>query len=333
VQVAYDSHIPLESARPPAPGSAAGLDHTTWLLQTARQKYTGYERDAESGLDYAHARYYANGQGRFTSTDPLQSSGATPDPQSWNRYSYALNSPVKFTDPSGMEVPKGPSDSRWMAGFRGGAPGEMEVFEGTQYTNGTIGLNEADLAEMEPAAAQLQQQTATSQVVDVRDDQKINDAVDTISLNSSPLNKGEAPVLTNVYAVVGNTYQLNNGTLIDAYGNVATGITATVRPVAFIPVDQNGNVIKRGNEVCLGEIVKTVTGQRPTTSEPTQAPQNGVFRDLQTTGPGVPLTTLNQTVVVSQGKIGFKTGPNEITKDAAAGRIEIKLGPTVKIKS
>jgi RHS repeat-associated protein len=118
----------------------------------ARQKYTGYERDAESGLDYAHARYYANGQGRFTSTDPLQSSGATPDPQSWNRYTYALNTPLKFTDPTGMEVPKGPSDSRWMAGFRGGAPGEMEVFEGTQYTHGAVGLNEADLAEMEVAA-------------------------------------------------------------------------------------------------------------------------------------------------------------------------------------
>lgn len=32
-----------------------------------RQKFTGYERDAESGLDYAQARYYSNQQGRFTS--------------------------------------------------------------------------------------------------------------------------------------------------------------------------------------------------------------------------------------------------------------------------
>ena len=37
----------------------------------ARQKFTGYERDTESGLDYAHARYYANMQGRFTSSDPF----------------------------------------------------------------------------------------------------------------------------------------------------------------------------------------------------------------------------------------------------------------------
>ncbi|HEX7958118.1 MAG TPA: LamG-like jellyroll fold domain-containing protein, partial [Pyrinomonadaceae bacterium] len=32
-----------------------------------RQKLTGYERDNETGLDYAQARYYASSQGRFTS--------------------------------------------------------------------------------------------------------------------------------------------------------------------------------------------------------------------------------------------------------------------------
>jgi RHS repeat-associated protein len=36
-----------------------------------RQKFTGYERDWETGLDYAKARYDANAQGRFLSVDPL----------------------------------------------------------------------------------------------------------------------------------------------------------------------------------------------------------------------------------------------------------------------
>jgi RHS repeat-associated protein len=53
-----------------------------------RQKFTGYERDGETGLDYAQARMYANVQGRFTSVDPLLSSGKPNQPQSWNRYSY-----------------------------------------------------------------------------------------------------------------------------------------------------------------------------------------------------------------------------------------------------
>jgi RHS repeat-associated protein len=36
-----------------------------------RQRYTGAERDDETGLDFMQARYYANPQGRFTSPDPL----------------------------------------------------------------------------------------------------------------------------------------------------------------------------------------------------------------------------------------------------------------------
>jgi RHS repeat-associated protein len=67
-----------------------------------RKRYTGYERDDESGLDYAQARYYNNAHGRFTSVDPLTASAAIKNPQTFNRYSYALNSPYKFTDPLGL---------------------------------------------------------------------------------------------------------------------------------------------------------------------------------------------------------------------------------------
>jgi hypothetical protein len=41
-------------------------------------------------------------QGRFTSADPLLSSGTIYDPQSWNRYTYTLNNPLKYTDPFGL---------------------------------------------------------------------------------------------------------------------------------------------------------------------------------------------------------------------------------------
>jgi RHS repeat-associated protein len=69
-----------------------------------RQKFTSYERDTETGLDFAQARYYASAQGRFTSVDPLGASATPEDPQSFNRYSYGLNSPYKFIDPSGMSA-------------------------------------------------------------------------------------------------------------------------------------------------------------------------------------------------------------------------------------
>ena len=58
----------------------------------------------ETGLDYFGARYYASTQGRFTSTDPLLSSGSVEDPQSWNRYSYVLNNPLRLIDPDGLYV-------------------------------------------------------------------------------------------------------------------------------------------------------------------------------------------------------------------------------------
>ena len=67
-----------------------------------RQKFTSYERDSETSLDFAQARYYSNGQGRFTRPDPWMASADEFEPQSWNRYAYVGNNPLAFTDPSGM---------------------------------------------------------------------------------------------------------------------------------------------------------------------------------------------------------------------------------------
>ena len=65
--------------------------------------FTGKERDGESGLDYFGARYFSGAQGRFTSADSTAYSKMS-NPQSWNLYAYAFNSPLKFTDPTGNEV-------------------------------------------------------------------------------------------------------------------------------------------------------------------------------------------------------------------------------------
>jgi RHS repeat-associated protein len=67
-----------------------------------KQQFTGYERDGESGLDYAQARYFSSKHGRFTSVDPLTASASMKNPQTFNRYSYVGNSPYKFTDPLGL---------------------------------------------------------------------------------------------------------------------------------------------------------------------------------------------------------------------------------------
>jgi RHS repeat-associated protein len=61
--------------------------------------FTSYQRDSESGLDYALARYYDSRTGTFCSADPL--AGDPSDPQSWNRYPYGRNNPIGNVDPSG----------------------------------------------------------------------------------------------------------------------------------------------------------------------------------------------------------------------------------------
>jgi RHS repeat-associated protein len=77
--------------------------HAEYRTDSIRQKFTGYQKDGETGLDFAKARYYGNGLGRFTSLDPLMSSARLGIPQSWNRYSYCINNPIRFTDPTGMD--------------------------------------------------------------------------------------------------------------------------------------------------------------------------------------------------------------------------------------
>ena len=64
-------------------------------------KFTGKERDAESGNDYFGARYYASSMGRFSSPDSV--AGDPEDPQSWNLYSYVRNKPTISTDPDGHD--------------------------------------------------------------------------------------------------------------------------------------------------------------------------------------------------------------------------------------
>lgn len=51
------------------------------------------------GHDYMHARYYSPNLGRFVSVDPVGVSMGSS--QSWNRYSYVLNNPLKLVDPDG----------------------------------------------------------------------------------------------------------------------------------------------------------------------------------------------------------------------------------------
>ena len=69
-----------------------------------RLKFAGQERDEALGgdaLDYEHARYYDSAIGRFMSADAWHSAGPLTTGQSWNRYAYVNNDPLRYTDPDG----------------------------------------------------------------------------------------------------------------------------------------------------------------------------------------------------------------------------------------
>jgi len=68
-------------------------------LQTTRA-FTGHEQIAElSGLIHMNARVYDSDIGRFLSADTVIQDPH--DSQSYNRYSYVRNNPLKYTDPTG----------------------------------------------------------------------------------------------------------------------------------------------------------------------------------------------------------------------------------------
>jgi len=110
-------------------------------MQGDPRQFLGLERDGESGLDYVKARYYRPVWGRFTSVDPIISTAIT-NPQRWNRYAYALNNPLKYKDPSGLDaefVDHGMDEGSSHIGFFGDNLDDFSEF----YYNASTSYGEA----------------------------------------------------------------------------------------------------------------------------------------------------------------------------------------------
>jgi len=78
-------------------------------------KYTDQELDNESGLYNYDARMYDPVIGRFISADTIAQSPY--NPQSLNRYSYCMNNPLNYVDPSGHVAIPGPKLDEFRKGF------------------------------------------------------------------------------------------------------------------------------------------------------------------------------------------------------------------------
>ncbi|MGH2538250.1 MAG: RHS repeat-associated core domain-containing protein, partial [Candidatus Promineifilaceae bacterium] len=72
--------------------------------------FTGEQEDTAAGLLYLRARYYSSPLAGFLQRDPW--TGISNNPQTQNQYTYADNSPVNNTDPSGYCSQPGWNDSQ-----------------------------------------------------------------------------------------------------------------------------------------------------------------------------------------------------------------------------
>ena len=83
------------------------IDNQRVINYDERYKFTGKERDAESGYDYFGARYYASPFSFWLSVDPLADKYPAISP-----YAYCTWNPVKFVDPDGMRLRYGEGASK-----------------------------------------------------------------------------------------------------------------------------------------------------------------------------------------------------------------------------
>jgi RHS repeat-associated protein len=76
-------------------GTVSGIDGDPY-------HYGMLDHDYASDTDHAQFRQYSSTPGRWMSPDPYSGSYHMRNPQSFNRYTYALNNPLRFVDPSGL---------------------------------------------------------------------------------------------------------------------------------------------------------------------------------------------------------------------------------------
>jgi RHS repeat-associated protein len=103
-------------------------DSTDYIVNRG---FTGHEHMDIFGLINMNGRIYDPDLGRFISPDPYVQ---MPDnSQNFNRYSYALNNPLKYTDPSGDNIQPHPRYDSWEKNITGAGRGFIRVTRQYNY--------------------------------------------------------------------------------------------------------------------------------------------------------------------------------------------------------
>jgi RHS repeat-associated protein len=85
-------------------GRTLSMGYNGWE-DNSNPKFAGQMRDPESARDLMGFRYYSPQEGRFVSVDPGNAGADNGTPETWNGYSYVVNNPLSYTDPSGLGIP------------------------------------------------------------------------------------------------------------------------------------------------------------------------------------------------------------------------------------
>lgn len=104
--ITYEEYFPFGETSFRAADAAAEIS-------LKRYRYSGKERDEETGLYYHGARYYAAWLGRWTSPDPA---GAQTT-KGLNRYEYSYNNPLTYVDSGGRKPSQPSNQARWIQIF------------------------------------------------------------------------------------------------------------------------------------------------------------------------------------------------------------------------
>lgn len=161
--------------------------------------YTGHEEIAEVGLIHMNGRVYDQKLGRFLSADPLVQSPYVVN--SFNRYSYVLNNPLKYYDPTGFtaeEISEGIDD--------GSSEGTGENGDGNSKNNGKD-KGAISQQDDEKSLKDSEKQLSESEVdIEPKD-------TDTVEVSQEDEEKSILGVVKDA---------------LDAFGNAFQGVTARV---------------------------------------------------------------------------------------------------------
>ena len=206
--------------------------------------FTSYQRDGESGLDFALARYYDSTAARFCSADPL--GGQPGDPQSWNRYSYSRNDPVNLVDPSGKGFLSWLLDifAVLFAIFSGGAgsPASAAILGSTITVDGVdLTAILADVAASAAAGARIGEQAGQGQQPQQPQQQQTQQG----SSKSPCLGAGVQAALAEALAAAANQSlgtNLSGSRTTDPFSGLPTapggGVTVDLQvPQGGVPID------------------------------------------------------------------------------------------------